>query len=177
MRCTCHYGDIVECRLELGAKRRRLELALSILKKRQGYVHLALSWKLDRFVERGHWQQHSGLDWHYVLLGLLISFVHLYLASSPSPLPKTEPGLTLWQLISVRESVLVHFHPFSKIHIRIFHFSSGIITFSSCVFFPYPVPIGGTGMRCWSFKFTIPCGCTRCDTGMAGWEVFEDVGG
>jgi hypothetical protein len=52
----------------------------------KGNVHLALSWKLDRFVEHGHSQQRSGLDWHYVLLGLLISFVQLYLALSPSPL-------------------------------------------------------------------------------------------
>jgi hypothetical protein len=36
MRCTCHYGNIVESRLELGAKRRRLALALSPLKKGEG---------------------------------------------------------------------------------------------------------------------------------------------
>jgi hypothetical protein len=32
-------------------------------------------------------------------------------------------------------------------------------------------------MRSWPFEFSVPGGCTRCDTGMSGWEVFEDVGG
>jgi len=81
-------------------------------------VHSASSWKPDHSVERDHLQRRFGHDWHYVLLGLFIS-LHPplpHIAASVS-LVELRPGLTFWQLISVRDFVLVHFHPFSKIHI------------------------------------------------------------
>jgi len=139
-------------------------------------VHLASSWKPDHSVERDHSQRRFGHDWHYVLLGLFISLnpplPHVAMSVSPVYL---RLGLTFWQLISVRDSVLVHFHPFSKIHIRVFHFSCGIITFSSCVLFPRTISVCGTSMRSWSLDLRDSGGCTRSDTGVSGWEVFEDI--